>query len=68
MKVVCCFTGSAVCVIIKHGKNNSKSQIFTRLNDIPLLLSSSSSSEIVFWKEKTVFFFVVLSAVKLICD
>lgn len=33
------FTVSAIYVIIiKHGKDNSQSQIFTRLNDVPLLL------------------------------
>lgn len=34
----CCSTVSAVYVIIKQDKNNSQSQIFTRLNDVPLLL------------------------------
>lgn len=33
-----CYIVSAIYVIIKHGKNNSQSQIFTRLNDVPLLL------------------------------
>lgn len=36
------FTVSAIYVIIKHGKDNSQSQIFTRLNDVPLLLERCS--------------------------
>jgi hypothetical protein len=33
-------TVSAIYVIIKHGKDNSQSQIFVRLNDVPLLRCS----------------------------
>lgn len=33
---LCCYTVSAIYVIIKYGKTIVQSQIFTRLNDVPL--------------------------------
>lgn len=42
--LVCCSTVSVIYVIIKYEKNNSQSQMLTRLNDVPLLLSTQLRS------------------------